>query len=126
MAMPKDFEGGVEVQSNWMKFEKIGDSVKGTMLEHKTVPSTNPTFPDQEVYVIRKADGNLVNVGISLKKSGTIARLNSVQPGMIVGILFESETAPTTKGFAAAKNLKVVTFGMDPAFKQEQDAFDRI
>lgn len=126
MAMPKDFEGGTEVQSNWMKFEKIGDRVKGTLLSHATVPSTNPTFPDQEVYVIRKEDGNLVNVGVSLKKSGTIARLNSVKVGEIVGILFESETAPTTKGFAAAKNLKVVTFGMDPAFKQEQDAFDRI
>ena len=126
MAMPKEMDGGTEVQSNWMKFEKIGDYVKGTMLGHKTVPSTNPTFPDQEVYEIRKSDGNLVNVGISLKKSGTIARLNSVKVGDIVGILFESETAPTTKGFAAAKNLKVVTFGQDPAFKQEQDAFDRI
>lgn len=125
MALPKDFEGGVEVKSNWMKFEKIGDKVKGTMLSHKTVPSTNPTFPDQEVYELATADGT-VNVGVSLKKSGTIARLNSVKVGEIVGILFESETAPATKGFAPAKNLKVLSFGMDPKFAKEQDAFDRI
>lgn len=126
MALPDDFKGGVEVQSNWMKFEKIGDKVKGTLLGHKTVPSTNPTFPDQEVYEIRKADGTMVNVGISLKKSGTVARLNSMKVGEIVGILFESETPPTTKGFAPAKNLKILSFGMDPAFKAEEDAFDRI
>ena len=122
--MPKEFEGGKEVEANWAKFEKIGDGVKGTMISHKIVPSTNPTFADQEVYIIRKADGSTVNVGISTKKAGTIGRLNSVKPGEIVGILFESETPPTTKGFAPAKNLKVMTYGVDPSYSS--DAFDLI
>ena len=87
-------------------------------------PSTNPTCADQEVYIIRKADGSTVNVGISTKKAGTIGRLNSVKPGEIVGILFESETPPTTKGFAPAKNLKVMTYGVDPSYSS--DAFDLI
>src|SRR3990167_6239583 len=103
MATTNEFDGGVEVQSNWFKFEKIGDGIKGTMIGHKMVPSSNPTFPDQEVYEIRKKDGNVFNVGISVKKSGTVGRLNSMKQGEIVGILFESETPPTTKGFAAAK-----------------------
>ncbi len=116
MATTNEFDGGVEVQSNWFKFEKIGDGIKGTMIGHKMVPSSNPTFPDQEVYEIRKKDGNVFNVGISVKKSGTVGRLNSMKQGEIVGILFESETPPTTKGFAAAKNLKIMSFGMDSTF----------
>lgn len=114
--MSEDFSGGQEVQSNWFKFEKVGDGIKGTMLGHKYVKSNKPSFPDQEVYEIRKADGTVVNVGISVKKSGTIGRLNSVAPGTIVGILFESTTPAETKGFADAKNLKVMTFGTDPNF----------
>lgn len=114
--MPQEFEGGEEVQANWMKFENVGDGIKGTMLGHNFVKSTNATFPDQEVYEIRKADGTIVNVGISVKKSGTVGRLNSVQSGTIVGILFESETESKTKGFAPAKNLKVFTYGADPNY----------
>lgn len=116
MALPKEFEGGEEVQANWMKFENVGDGIKGTMLGHKFVKSTNAQYPDQEVYEIRKADGSVVNVGISVKKSGTIGRLNSVQPGTIVGIVFESETESKTKGFAPSKNLKVLNFGTDPNY----------
>lgn len=127
MALPKEFEGGEEVKSNWFKFEKVGDGIKGTLLGHRFSKSKNAQFPDQEVYEIRKADGSLVNIGISTKKSGTVARLNSIAPGTIVGIVFESTTPAETKGFADAKNLVVLTYGTDPDFatavSNDQPAF---
>lgn len=104
-----------EVKSNWFKFDKVGDKVKGTLLSRKLQPSSNPQFPDQWIYELKTED-SVQNVGISVKKAGTVQRLNSCSDGEIVGIAFDSETPSKSKGFAATKNLKVFTFGMDGAY----------
>ena len=111
-----EFAGGQEVKSNWFKFETVGDKIKGTLINKSLVKSTNPTFPDQYVYELQHASGNVFNVGISVKKSGTVQRLNSCKIGEIIGIIFETETPAKTKGFAATKNLVVKTFGMDDSY----------
>lgn len=109
-----NFDGGAEVQSNWFKFEKVGDGIKGTLLSKRLQKGTAP-FPDQMVYEIQNDEG-VFNVGISVNKAGTIQRLNNCKLGEIIGILFEKEGEPSTKGFAPAKFLKVLTWGMDPNY----------
>jgi len=107
------------VQSNWFKFEKVGDKIKGTLLSKELVKSNNPNYDDQYVYVLKTEEGD-VNVGISVKKSGTVGRLNKCKIGEIVGIVFESETESKTKGFHPTKNLTVWTWGMDKDYNVEE------
>lgn len=133
--MPKEttqedeFAGGEEVKSNWFKFDKVGDGIKGTLINKSFQKSTSPTFADQYVYELQKKDGQIYNVGISVKKQGTVQRLNKCQLGEIIGIKFETESPSTTKGFAPTKNLKVMTFGMDDTYlsgglnKTEEEPF---
>ena len=117
MADDKWMEGAEEVQSNWFKFMKVGDKIKGTLLS-KRFQEGNEGFSDQQVYEIKKADGTVWNVGVSVKKLGTVQRLNNCKVGEIVGILFESEGEPAKKGFHPAKNLKVFNFGADPDYNE--------
>lgn len=114
--MTDEFAGGQEVQSNWFKFTTVGDGIKGTLTEKLLVESQDAAFGDQMVYKIKKADGQVWNVGISTKKSGTIDRLNKCALGEIIGIKFESEGESAVKGGHKSKNLKVYTFGMDATY----------
>lgn len=107
-----------EVKSNWFKFEKVGDKIKGTLLKKRLQPSNDPTFQDQWVYELKTASGEVYNVGVSVAKQGTVQRLNNCKVGEVIGILFEKEGEQGKKGFAKAKMLKVVTFGMDPSFSE--------
>ena len=115
--MTESWDGGQEVQSNWFKFEKVGDFIKGTLLG-KELKQGDDVFADQWVYDLRKADGSTYKVGISVNKSGTIDRLNNCKVGEIIGIRFDSETEPKKKGFHPAKNLVVKSWGMDPEYNE--------
>lgn len=119
MSDPK-WEGGQEVQTNWFKFEKVGDGVKGTLIAKRFQPSNAAGYQDQHVYELRQEDGKVVNVGISVAKKGTCDRLNNCKLGEIVGVLFEKE-GEKVKGKFPAKFLKVMTFGMDPEYKDSLD-----
>lgn len=121
MAETNEWADGAEVASNWFKFEKIGDGVRGTLIAKRFQKSNDGVFPDQWVYELKKADGSVYNVGISVNKSGTIQRLNNCKIGELIGILFESEGEQKKKGFAPAKNLKVLTWGMDPNYSEMSD-----
>lgn len=113
--MSNEFEGGQEVESNWFKFTKVGDGVKGTLINKSFQKSNLPGYQDQWVYELKNSDGEIWNVGISAAKTGTIQRLNKCKVGQIIGIKFDSE-GEAKKGFKPAKNLKVFTFGMDEAY----------
>lgn len=117
MSDDKWLEGAEEVASNWMKFEKVGDRIKGTLVG-KRFQEGQEGFSDQQVYEIKKEDGTTWNVGISVKKAGTVQRLNNCKMGEIVGVMFESEGEPAKKGFHPAKNLKVFNFGADPNYDE--------
>ena len=106
-----------EVESNWFKFITVGDSIKGTLI-NKRYQKGQDAFPDQWVYEIKKEDGQVFNVGISVNKSGTIQRLNNCQIGQIIEIEFEKEGEPGGKGFAKAKYLKVYSYGMDDSYRE--------
>lgn len=117
-----NWEGGKEVQAAWFKFNAVGDGVKGTLIGKKLQKGTVP-FPDQWVYELQTEDGPM-NVAVSVNKKGTVQRLNSCKIGEIIGILFESESEPQTKGFAKTKNLKVLSWGMDPNYNAFENGED--
>lgn len=109
-----NWEGGKEVQAAWFKFNAVGDGIKGTLTGKKLQKGTAP-FPDQWVYELQTEDGPM-NVPVSVNKKGTVQRMNSCKIGEIVGLLFEKEIPAATKGFAATKQLKVLSWGMDPNY----------
>lgn len=118
-----EWGSGKEVQSNWFKFEAVGDRIKGTLLKKYLKPSNQPSFPDQWVYELRTAEGVVFNIGISVGKEGTVSRLNNCKLGEIIGILYEKDGEVKSKGFAPAKFLKVLTFGMDPDYNKDEEDF---
>lgn len=93
-------------ESNWFKFEKVGDKVGGTLVEIKDKPPVG-VFSAQRVFTLKKTDGELVNVGISMNKDYIIGRANSAKMGDILGFQFVKEVPSATKGFAPAKSIEV-------------------
>lgn len=93
-------------ESNWFKFENVGDKVAGTLVEIKDKPAKD-AFPAQRVFTLKKPDGELVNVGISLNKDYIIGRANSAKLGDMLGFSFVKEIPSATKGFSPAKSIEV-------------------
>jgi len=94
-------------ESNWFSFDKVGARVMGEVVEMFDKPSTNPTFPDQRVFILKQKDGGFINVGIKKTSDYIIGRTNGVQPGDTVGFEFVKEIPPKTKGFHPAKSIEV-------------------
>lgn len=118
--LPEGWDAGKEVESNWFKFNKVGDHIKGTLL-NKRFQKGEGQYGDQWIYELKSVDGNIWNVPVSAKKSGTVQRLNSCQAGEIIGILFNSEGESAVKGGHKAKNLQVRSFGVDETFKNDEE-----
>src|ERR1035437_3051417 len=93
-------------ESNWAKFEAVGDSHSGTLVEVKDKPASG-IFGAQRVYVLKQEDGSLLNVGIALNKDYIIGRANTAKFGDLLGFKFMKEVPSTTKGFAAAKSIEI-------------------
>jgi len=107
-----------EAKSTWFKFEKIGDTIKGTLIG-KSVKPARDMFPEQEVYELKTEDGEVWNVASSkdfVRKSMKRAKL-----GQIVGFKYDSDyqtEANKKKGMAPAKTIKVYHGEMDPNYSQ--------
>ncbi len=93
-------------ESNWFKFDKVGDRVGGTLVETKDKPASG-VFGPQRVFSLKRADGEIVHVGIPLNKDYVIGRANSAKLGDVLGFEFVKEVPSATKGFAAAKSIEV-------------------
>lgn len=100
-------------ESNWFKFEKVGDKVAGTLVEVKDRPA-KPPFGASRAFTLKQADGNLVNVSFELKKDYVIGRANSAKLGDILGFQFVKEVPSQTKGFAPAKSIEVYVKHVEP------------
>ncbi|MEA3429843.1 MAG: hypothetical protein U9R08_01075 [Nanoarchaeota archaeon] len=59
------------------------------------------------MYVLKKDDGEDVNVGISINKSYVVSRANKAEVGDTLGFKFEKEVPSATKGNAPAKSIEV-------------------
>jgi len=105
-----------EAKSTWFKFEKIGDSIKGTYV-NKSYKEARDNFPAQEVYDLQMEDGSIVKVGSS--KDFVRNSMKQAKLGQIVGFRYDSDfqTAESKKkGFAPAKTIKVYLGAMDPNY----------
>lgn len=117
-----NWEEGKEVKSNWFKFEKVGDKIKGTLLKKSFQKTNTPGYQDQWIYELKKEDGQIFSVGISAGKTGTVQRLNNCSIGEVVGILLEKIIPTTDKKKKDTKALKILSFGMDPDYKAGEEA----
>lgn len=110
-------EGGQAVQSNWFRFVKPGDFIKGTLMNKRFRPAQG-IFGDSWNYEILTKDGSM-NVSVAASKEGTVARINRCQIGEVIGIMYEKDIPPASgKGFPA-KALTVKTWGMDQNYNAD-------
>src|SRR5690606_8974371 len=93
-------------QSNWFKFEKVGDKVSGEVLEISEKPAKDD-FPAQRCFLLKQANGEQINVGIKVTSDYLMGRTNNVAPGDLIGFEFKKEIPPSKKGFNPAKSIEV-------------------
>lgn len=108
MTIKKDdlFNKENEAQSNWAKFNKVGDRFSG-ILVGTSDQSEKGIYKAQRVYDLEQEDGSILRIAIPVSKEGTIARANSARMGDTLGFEFSEEISPKEKGLAPAKALKV-------------------
>jgi hypothetical protein len=76
-------------ETNWFAFEKVGDSVAGELIE---TFEREGKFGKQQVYLIKKPDGNEVNVPLKhTTHKFAIQSLKSAVAGDIVAFKFAKE-----------------------------------
>lgn len=93
-------------KSNWFKFEKVGDTAMGILVELKDKPAQDD-FKAQRVFVLKQKDGTLLNVGISIDKDYVLGRANTAKLGDAIAFKFEKEIPASKKGFKPAKSIEV-------------------
>lgn len=92
--------------SNWFKFEKVGDKIAGEVVEiYETEDKAQ--FPGQRVFVLKKADGDTVNVGLKRNSDYLMQRSKNVKVGDILGVEFKAEIPPKVKGNHPAKSIEI-------------------
>ena len=125
--MVKDFFSPENIpQSNWMKFNKVGDTVKGTLTETFDKRG-NGTLPDQKVFVLSDVEINGIaqegstNVAIKTANSYVLERVKRAKFGQIIGFKFEKEIPPSKPGLNPAKSITPYLGGMDPNYTPSND-----
>lgn len=118
-----------EIQSNWMKFNvPLEDKIYGTLVEKRTMKSSMPGKEGEivNIYEIKASEQSsfhklddkkklieepvAINVGDIYSVGGTAVidrQMQNIRRGQIIGMKFIEEKAAKTKGFAAAKIVKV-------------------
>jgi hypothetical protein len=115
--------------SNWFKFEKVGDFVKGTLSEKGTKKGSDG-FKDQIIYNLVNAKAvqggktlSETEYTVGISSDYVNSRLKNVVIGDIMGVKFdkEVETSTSKKFKNPAKSLLPNVFGKDPDFKAKID-----
>lgn len=101
-----DFGEEDKAEANWFKFDTVGARISGIVEEVYEKPGQD-AFPAQRVFVLKKPDGDIVNVGISMNKDYVIQRTNRVRPGDKLGFEYTKDIPASTKGYAPAKSIEV-------------------
>ena len=85
-----------ELKSGWAKFEKIGDSFAGILVETYEKSSA---MGDQVIYVLEQNDGTMLNVGLSATShKRTNSQLKVANVGDQVAFRFVDEYETKFKG----------------------------
>jgi len=96
--LPRDMAEG------WFRFEKVGDKVGGEIADIFEMPERD-TMPAQRCFTLKTDDG-LINVGLK-RTAYILSRTDALQMGDVLGIKFEKEIPPKTKGFHPAKSMVI-------------------
>lgn len=138
-----DFDSANEVQSNWIKFNVVGeDKVMGTLISVRTVKSQIPgqEGKDVKVYDIKADYGSFHNVdeakqvipeavNVDPESMWSIGgkdiidrQMINIKVGQKIGFKFTEQVPSKTKGFAPAKIIKVFTpKNEDGSFKMDTE-----
>lgn len=73
-------------ESNWFKFEKVGDSVQGVLAMEPF--ETEGKFGKQMVYNLQRPDGEEVNVSLKETQKVLIRQLKSAEVGDIIAFRY--------------------------------------
>ena len=144
--MPKTndpFEEGMsEVKTSWVKWGKIGDFIKGTLVDIREINSMLPGKEGQrvKVYEILAQMGSFHQIDEEKKpidppvvinmgeywtiggKPGIDSQMRNIKLGQIVGLRFTEVKPSKTKGFNALKVIKIYVGGMDPNYVGQNSA----
>lgn len=137
------FNDDNQVKGNYISWGKVGDYVKGTLVEvrEKDCRLPNHEGERQKEYEIKVEVGQFHNIdenkmpvepsvviergqfyrfsGKASFKSALDDSMRKIKIGQIVGIRFSDEVPSKTKGYAKAKILKVYAGEMDPTYMGE-------
>lgn len=145
--MPETKESWEEVKNSWVKFNKIGDYIIGTLISVREISSSLPGRENEQVKVYEiKADegschdidenkqviepalevkeGEIWNIGGGSKETPNILdnQFRNIKLGQKVKVEFTDTKPPKKKGFSPLKIKKVFTNGkMDEEWLKEQE-----
>ena len=128
-----------EVKSSWVKWGKVGDYVRGTLVSIREMNSNLPGKEGERVKVYELLtecgqfhdidnDKKPVEPAITIGKGeywqiggkvGIDNQMRNVKIGQIIGMVFAEVKPSKTKGFNSLKIIKVRVGGMDPNFGTE-------
>ena len=119
-------------QSNWFKFETVGDNISGTLVKVFQKEGTG-NLPSQKVYELVRVTVNweaqqpdeTYNVGIKLSNEYVNSRMSKAKLGQRVKFVFEKEIPPTQKGNHPAKSITPMVGRIDELFTSEEK-FDKV
>jgi hypothetical protein len=110
------FDDKNKVTGAWMKFSKIGDSIEGTLVERRELPSTL-TGEMQQIYEI-KISGDVIIDGVKQQvapgdvflvggKKFMDNQLKHVRVGQVIGLKYENDIPSKKPGMYPTKCIQV-------------------
>lgn len=111
-----------EVKAEFWKLDKIGDNVKGVLVDKRIVTNTlkQPNC-QQTIYTLIKEDGTPICIGgRGSQDPQTIAGLEQCKMGQLVGVKYVENRKSSTPGMNDAKIVRVFSNG-----KIEQKVLDK-
>lgn len=108
------FDEMPEREGNYVKFEKVGDSVQGTYIKRND-NSIDGYGNHQTLISLKKADGEVVTVSIRHNKTGLLKMVDEAKLGEIVGFKFNG-----TKENPGRQPTKFILFAHSPNIVDKQ------
>jgi len=108
-----------EVQNNWFKFEKIGDTIQGILLS-TTEREPEGVYPGQMVYELETNEG-VINVPISVNKVWVISAMKRAKLGQLVGFKYDSDFQSDEMKKNKLQPAKTIKVFMDKSFNPMQE-----
>lgn len=138
--MSDQMEGMNEVKSSFVKWGKVGDFVRGTLLNVREIDNKMPgkEGTKTKLYEFRVAEGKFHNMDENKQpvepevvlvkddiwvvggKEGLDNQMRNIKLGQVFGMRFSEVKPAKTKGFNPAKVIKVYAGEMDPLYMGEK------